>query len=661
MEFKVRHHAKVIGIFSALLISGQAFATGNQNPKTDPHNIYKYLKDVNGNCIITTNGCLTRNKSAKQLSPGEGFIGVNYSQKPSDPLEIQLDPNETNAGQGDLDIPKYSGALGTYTAFHYPIAIESNAKQDGNNKGRYTFFVYSGALLAYDDDIGSEYIGTTAGGGETTNPSHFLNGGDKSPALGIYVARYDNQTQEVSKPLLVHAKNTDDPHDNAVINRDDDDNLYIFVSGRNNKRGAFFYKLSPGQGSSVHSAFNDSNWEITDLGIKNINFATDPAVYINPNKPTYVVNDYAGMTYPKLFWTGNNSFRLLFNVYCNAYSYVSCYNNKQTRQLWTAKLDTSGNFTDIKMISAVGGHYAVANSTPDGKGIMIAFNKHPNGDVDKRTNMHVLYSLDAGDTWYRPNGDIENNLPYVNEGDLDAAEVVNYDSKNPSRYVYVKDLHLAGSNNPSSLDDLKPAILFVRSIARTPLLDVDNDGNGDFDEHQMNITFRDNGNWYTREITDLIDHNFSSGSLYWLSNNKYRVFYPGISDQAGSFASGYTNALAGGVFSHVDVTFVGNQISNNNHKIWPQKEPRVAGYLTGLCELNYIRTVHHGSTGNPFTAVMAAANPQRFEPMLSPLDLPAAPMYVTNPSGTLTRLPLRVTSDSNTLSTVSEGHLVCNH
>lgn len=95
---------------------------------------------------------------------------------------------------------KYSGALGTYTAKHIPLAVYAPAVDK-------TFFVYGG---------------TTA-----ENQRHLL----------CMVGSYDHKTGTVSKPIVAYDKlGVNDPHDNPTIMIDAAGYIWVFVSGRGNTR-----------------------------------------------------------------------------------------------------------------------------------------------------------------------------------------------------------------------------------------------------------------------------------------------------------------------------------------------------------------------------------------------------------------------------------------
>jgi|TARA_B110000305_G_scaffold232786_1_gene288276 hypothetical protein len=101
---------------------------------------------------------------------------------------------------------KYSGALGTYTAKHVPLAIYSPEV----NK---TFFVYGGTIAE-----------------------------DKRHLLCM-IGEFNHKTEMVSKPTVVLDKNgVDDPHDNPSLLIDDEGFIWVFISGRGSKRPGYKYK-----------------------------------------------------------------------------------------------------------------------------------------------------------------------------------------------------------------------------------------------------------------------------------------------------------------------------------------------------------------------------------------------------------------------------------
>ncbi|WP_199609840.1 hypothetical protein [Flocculibacter collagenilyticus] len=104
-------------------------------------------------------------------------------------------------------ISKYSGAMGTATNKHKPLAIYS----DQSNK---TFFTYGGL-----------------------DPNSNNN-------MAIYVGCYDHILKQLcSKPTLITIKDkVVDQHDNASLLIDKDNFIWVYVSGRNTKRPGQLYR-----------------------------------------------------------------------------------------------------------------------------------------------------------------------------------------------------------------------------------------------------------------------------------------------------------------------------------------------------------------------------------------------------------------------------------
>ncbi len=100
---------------------------------------------------------------------------------------------------------KYSGGLGTYPANHYPFSVYAPAV----NK---TFFCY---------------------GGVTDSTSREL-----CHMVGVF----DHKTGMVSRPTLLLNKQTDDAHDNPVIQVDDQGYVWIFSTSHGTERPSFIHK-----------------------------------------------------------------------------------------------------------------------------------------------------------------------------------------------------------------------------------------------------------------------------------------------------------------------------------------------------------------------------------------------------------------------------------
>ncbi len=185
------------------------------------------------------------------------------------------------------------------------------------------------------------YGGTTA-----ANERHLL----------IMLSYFDHATHEVPRPVIVYDKvGVNDPHDNAAISIDDSGYIWVFVSGRNTSRpGILFKSKKP--------------------------YAIDAFDHIKT----------AEMTYPQPWWFSGKGFFYLFTKYTNG------------RELyWSASPDGLTWQADQKL-AGMGGHYQVSN-TWNNK-IVSVFNYHPGGNVDKRTNLYLVQTMDMGKTWTTVDG-----------------------------------------------------------------------------------------------------------------------------------------------------------------------------------------------------------------------------------------------------------------
>lgn len=584
-----------------LLLSGNAIGIG-VNPKDDPANVYKYLKDESGNCVTYVNGC-GGNHSLTQYETRDGFSGFPYG------LPATYSASQTGL---DLDgtspnVSKYSGNLATYTAKHAPVAIRH---------GDYTYFVYSGSstLSSAPTTVASTHGSGNVG--EVTTTDRFkwtLDGTKKSSALSIFVSRAKHQTNGnivVEKPVLIHSKYTDDPHDNAVIGIDGSGYLYVLIAGRSAKRGSFLYK-SVNLASSTNAL--DSFIDISPDNVDYSGCLNLPAGVQNTS--TYGCDgsgsspQYRGIAYPKMFWM-NDHFRLVYSV----------YGKSGRRNLYTAELQVNGasaatkaRMKNIRVLSHHA-HYAVANKV--GNKIVVAFNYHPDGSIDNRTNLYAL--LLDGSVWKRWEVGNTNPVPaslpisYTTSSQsnpwLSNLAVKEYPST-PERGVYVKDVTMVNG---------KPLILYVGVLAKN----LGNDTHVPHKDHDHYLAqaYWNGSAWQMARISDSVDHNYSSGSFYVRSSNDIRVIYPHTPDTK-------NNILAGGQMVSVQIV-PGSPGYTNLVALTPSSSavPGAPGYLNGLCEYNYARPVYNPHPDGQFVALFSGGNPAQYE---GTPQLAHAPLFVS--------------------------------
>lgn len=283
--------------------------------------------------------------------PFDGFRGIWYFNQPSN----------------DEYVYKYSGGLGTYCAKHIPMAWYAPEV----NK---TFFCYGG---------------TDA----------------KNSTLLHMVSYFDHTTGHVARPTLLLDKQTDDAHDNPVINLDDKGYIWIFSSSHGRQRRS----------------------------------------YISRSEKPYDIDTF------KLMWTGNFSYPEPFYYPGKGFLFVhTWYVKGRGNYIMTSNPDGT-EWSDRKCTAYFEeGHYQISWQWKNKK-TGIAFNQHPKGKgLNWRTNVYYMESDDFGATWKTASGQIL-NTPLTNK--VNPALVLEYESQ--KRNCYIKDVQFDSKGNP--------IILFVLS------------------------------------------------------------------------------------------------------------------------------------------------------------------------------------------------------
>ncbi|MCK0146245.1 BNR repeat-containing protein [Arenibacter sp. F26102] len=320
---------------------------------------------------------------------------------------------------------KYSGALGTYTAKHVPLAIYAPEVEK-------TFFVY--------------------GGTPSEDQRHLL----------CMIGEFDHKTEMVSRPTVVYDKNgVDDPHDNPSILIDGSGYIWVFISGRGANRPGYKYK----------------------------------------SKAPYSIKEFVQiteeeMTYPQPRYTDFGFFQF-FTKYTGV------------RQLYYETSKDGISWTDDKLLAAIpekegekSGHYQTSDLFK-GKVLGTFFNRHPNGNVDKRTDLYYIQSADFGATWTTVDG-INTPVPVV---DLASpARAVDYASQNKN--LYLKDMGFTAEGNP--------ACLYIRSNGHEP--------GPKSAPYEWCITKWNGAEWQTTLVTTS-DHNYDMGSLF-IGEDNWKIVGP---------------------------------------------------------------------------------------------------------------------------------------
>jgi hypothetical protein len=243
---------------------------------------------------------------------------------------------------------------------------------------------------------------------EEVDKTFFVYGGttgETDKYLLCMIGSYDHKNNLVSKPVVVHDKEgVDDPHDNPSISIDDNGYIWVFVSGRGRKRMGYKYRSKE---PYMVEAFD----QITE----------------------------EEMTYPQPKYISGKGFLNLFTKYTGM------------RELYFETSPDGETWTDDQKLVAIkrggdknSGHYQISGQ----KGDKVVFfcNWHPDGNVDQRTNIFYLQTIDFGKTWTTVEGEIL-DLPVT---DINSKALVKeYFSKGEN--VYLKDVNFDSEGNPIAL------------------------------------------------------------------------------------------------------------------------------------------------------------------------------------------------------------------
>jgi len=300
---------------------------------------------------------------------------------------------------------------------------------------------------------------------EEVKKTFFVYGGttqsDKRHLLCM-ISYYDHVHNRVPRPVVVHDKQgVDDPHDNPSLAIDDGGHIWVFVSGRGRARPGFKYRS-------------------TDP------FSIDQFELVSEEE----------FTYPQPHLVSDDGFLHLFTKYTGV------------RELYWERSKDGREWSDDAKLAGIrengdsrGGHYQT--SARKGNRIGTFFNRHPNGNVDKRTDLYYSQTEDMGATWTDVTGK-KISTPLV---DVDnSARVIDYASQKLN--VYLKDMQFDPHGHP--------ALLYVTSPGHEP--------GPPNDPRQFRVTRWDGTKWKTTVICET-DHNYDMGSLY-MTNDTWSVYVP---------------------------------------------------------------------------------------------------------------------------------------
>lgn len=271
------------------------------------------------------------------------------------------------------------------------------------------------------------------------------------------VSYYDHKTQQVPKPIVVHDKEgVDDPHDNPSIQIDEAGHLWVYVSGRGTKRPGHVYRS--------RNPYDIESFE-----------------HVAERE----------FTYPQPWWLEQKGFLFLFTKYTGV------------RELyWSSSDPAVSSWMGDRKLAGMGGHYQVSNEQ-NGK-VITAFNMHPGGNVDKRTNLYFLQTEDGGETWRTASGEVV-ETPLIDP----ACSALVHDYRSEKRLVYMKDIGFDAKGNP--------VILYLTSSSHQP--------GPQGAPRTWTLAHWTGSEWGLHDITTST-HNYDMGSLYIEPDGTWRVIAP---------------------------------------------------------------------------------------------------------------------------------------
>jgi hypothetical protein len=266
----------------------------------------------------------------------------------------------------------------------------------------------------------------------------------------------------VSKPTVVCDKgNVIDPHDNPSMMIDDKGYIYVFVSGRGNARKGLKYK-------SV-KPYNIDEFQLLSEEI---------------------------FAYPQI-WKTKNGFFHFFTKYTGL------------RELYFETSKDGITWTEDQKIAVIrekpeelGGHYQVSNCF-EGRVMGTFFNRHRNGEADKRTDLYYMQTSDFGKSWQNVK---KENLNTPLSEVKNPAMVMDYFSKD--RYVYINDMGFDSKGNP--------VCIYITSKGFAP--------GPENAPYEWKVTKWTGKEWKTSVVCES-DHNYDMGSLY-ISGKDWKIVGP---------------------------------------------------------------------------------------------------------------------------------------
>jgi hypothetical protein len=339
---------------------------------------------------------------------------------------------------------KYSGGLGTYPSNHSPFVVYAPAVQK-------TFFCYGGVRDS------------------------------SARQLGHYVGAFDHRTRRVSRPVLVLDKQTDDAHDNPVLQIDSAGYLYLFSTSHGTERPSLIHRSRRPYDPSAFERIEATRLGPDGQPVPFDNFSYFQSHYLPGRGFLALMTHYDREVLPHAPRKPRRSIGYL---------------SSPDGQRWSA-------LRDIALLEE--GHYQT--SAQQGARVGTAFNHHPNrtegAGLDYRTNLYYAETPDFGTRWQAADG-TPLSLPLRT---IPNPALV-HDYAREGRNVYINDVTFDEAG--------RPLIFYLTSTGHAP-----GPGSGPYRWH---VAYWNGTRWLIRDVGES-DHNYDMGSLY-VERGTWRIIGP---------------------------------------------------------------------------------------------------------------------------------------
>lgn len=444
-------------------------------------------------------------------------IGLLLSTKgvAQDSSGIKQDPDVQNEIKNNA---KFDGYRGIWWR-HPPMEDRPHSPSYGSQD-----FKYSGPLsFAWPHTVAPMAIHAPE-----VNKTFFVYGGDTGPQnryLLAMVSYYDHEKHRVPKPTVVRdQQGVDDPHDNPSITIDREGYIWVFIAGRGRHR--------PGQIFRSNEPYSIDSFE-------------------------QVIE--REQTYSQIWQVPGKGFFHLLTLYTSGRELY--WETNSDGKDWSPE-----PADDLQKLAGFGGHYQV--SRVHGDTIGTAFNYHPDGNVDRRTNLYYLQTTDFGKTWTTAEGKpVETPLDHR----YNPALIHDYEAQGknayPNQLLFDKDGH--------------PVILHITAFGAAPVL---------YNAPRAWKVTRWTGEEWVDQYVTVSDHAYDEGAFY-IHEDRWSLIAPALPGPQSGFNGGEI-----GVFETTDP-------GNPDNDWWQLKRQvtRESPFNHG-----YVRRPHNPV--DPFFAVWADAN-----------------------------------------------------